>query len=48
MDLLWALRDIACWEYLKAYKRPADPDYPGNDLTLQEARMFIRMQSHGQ
>jgi hypothetical protein len=41
MDLIWAFRDVACWEYLNAYKRPADPSYSGNDLTLDQARLFL-------
>jgi hypothetical protein len=41
MDLVWAFRDLSAWEYLKAYKRPADPRYTGNDLTLEQALLFI-------
>jgi hypothetical protein len=41
MDLIWALRDIAVWEYFQGYKRPADPKYHGNDLILQDALLFV-------
>jgi hypothetical protein len=41
MDLIWALRDIAAWEYFQGYKRPADTRYHGNNLTLEDALLFV-------
>jgi hypothetical protein len=41
MDIIWAFRDISVWEYIKGYLRPADPGYPGNDITLEQALEFI-------
>jgi hypothetical protein len=41
MDVIWALRDVAAWEYLQGYRRPADARYRGNDLTLNDAGLFL-------
>jgi hypothetical protein len=41
MDVIWALRDVAAWEFLQGYKRPGDPRYRGNDLMLEDAQLFL-------
>lgn len=41
MDLIWVMRDIAVWEYIHAYKYPANGGYYGNDVTLEQALKFI-------
>jgi hypothetical protein len=41
MELVWVMRDVTAWEYLRGYQRPADPGYAPNGITLEEAVQFI-------
>jgi hypothetical protein len=41
MDVIWIFRDCAVWEFLKAYKAPAEARYAGNDITLEQCLDFL-------